>query len=99
MNVANGIRLLAAMALVTWATQPGFISALADDGAPGDDSALRWTPHRAAASPAAALANAPQPSAAPAAAARIDPALFPVASDAPPSPGADRPRMLPPRPL
>ena len=54
MNVANGIRLLAAMALVTWATQPGFVSALADDGAPGaDDSSLRWTPHRAAASPAA----------------------------------------------
>ncbi|MEI8368161.1 MAG: DUF6666 family protein [Planctomycetia bacterium] len=105
MNVANGIRLLAAMALVTWAIQPGFVSALADDGAPGaDDSSLRWTPHRAAASPAAAPSAAPrpaptQPSAAPAAAARIDPALFPVASDAPPSPGADRPRMLPPRPL
>ena len=97
MNVANGIRGLAAMALLTWATQPGFISANADEGTPGaDESSLRWTPHRAAASPPAALPSAPEP----AATARAnDPAPFPVASAAPPSPVADRPRMLPPRPL
>ena len=108
MNVANGIRRMAALALLTWAAQPGFIPAIADDGAAPapQDSSLRWTPHRSAAAPPAAPA-APavlQPSAA---AARLpvanDPPAFDAGAEAGPDDrpiaAAERPRTLPPRPL
>jgi len=105
MNVANGIRRLAALALLTWAMQPGSVPAFADEGAAAaaQDSSLQWTPHRSAATPPAAPAS-PQPSAA---AARLpeandSPALAPSADaglDDRAMTAAERPRMLPPRQL
>jgi hypothetical protein len=60
MNVANGIRRLAALALLTWAMQPGSVPAFADEGAAAaaQNSSLQWTPHRSAATPPAAPASA-----------------------------------------
>lgn len=105
MNAANGIRRLAALALLTWATPPGSVPAFAAEGAAAapQDSSLHWTPHRSAATPPAAptlpqasvaTARLPEASDSPSLDSSIDAVLDGSAVAA-----AERPRMLPPRPL
>jgi hypothetical protein len=63
MNVANGARRLAGMALLSWAAMPGLVPVAADESATPKEAgaSLRWSPHRAAAAPPSAAAPESQP--------------------------------------
>jgi hypothetical protein len=105
MNVANGICRLAALALLTGATLPGFVPAIADDGAAAapQDSSLRWTPHRSAAAPPPAPAQPQAAAASPREPVTRDPGAYDAGFDAGVEDRdfatADRPRPAPPRTL